>query len=385
MHSRLLAASRLGLVLVLVLALAVALQACGSSDDSSTGGGDASAGESAAVSAGAAKTFEKFSQEVTAWPGPDEAVSPPKGKQITVITCGSQGITCVRVANGVSAAGKALGYSVKVVDGQSQPTVWNQAIQSAVTSKSDGIVLAAVPPPLVGAAIAKAEAADIPVAAVLSVLGADTTVKVDYPRNEVVQANSAFIAEDSEGDAKVLELIAPEFPETAAYPELYAKELKADCEGCEVVASTKFTLALASQRLAGAVAQALQSNPEINYITMPFDTINPFVLQGVRQAGKTGKVKLVGIGADPPSVEAIESGEQVMSLGTPAEWMGWDAVDGLARTFAGSPLPPLQKSSGTETNYTVPMKYVTAENLPGPEGWQGDFDYQAKFEELWGE
>jgi ribose transport system substrate-binding protein len=276
---------------------------------------------------------------------------------------------------------------VKVIDGQSQPMVWNQAIQTAITSKTDGIVLAAVPPALVGAAIAKARAADIPVAAVLSVLGAPTAVKVDYPRTDVVAANSAFIAKDSGGTAKVLELIAPEFPETAEYPELYRKDLAADCKGCEVVASAKFTLALASQRLAGDVAQALREHPDIDYITMPFDTINPFVIQGVRQAGRAGKVKLVGIGigADPPSVEAIKSGDEAMSLGTPAEWMGWDAVDGLVRTFAGEAVPPLRKGVGTETNYQVPLEYITADNLPGPEGWQGDLDYQRKFRELWGE
>jgi ribose transport system substrate-binding protein len=383
MPARLIDARRWCFAIFALSVLALVVAACGSSG-SGSGSGESTTEGAGAASSAVEKTVEKFSQEITSWPGPNEPVKPPGGKSITVITCGSQGITCVRVANGVTAAGKALGYNVKVVDGQSQPTVWNQALQAAVTSKADGIVLAAVPPSLVGAGIEKAEAAQIPVAAVLSVLGAPTAVKVDYPRTEVVEANSAFIAAESGGGAKVLELVAPEFPETAAYPKEYAKDLAADCSGCEVVESIKFTLALASQRLAGDVAQALQQNPEINYITMPFDTINPFVIQGVRQAAKTGKVKLVGIGADPPSIQAIESGEQVMSLGTPAEWMGWDAVDGLVRTFAGDPVPPLQKKTGTETNYSVPMRYVTKEDLSGPEGWQGDLDYQQKFEELWG-
>ena len=381
MQRRLLSGGHFALALITTLAVAAALAACGSDDDDKKAGTT----ESSTGSASADKVFAQYSKEITEWPGPNEKVAPPNGKSITVITCGSQGITCVRVANGVTAAGKALGYDVKVIDGQSQPTVWNKAIQSAITAKTDGIVLAAVPPALVGDAVSKAEAADIPVAAVLSVLGRKTTIKVDYPRTQVVEANSAFIAKDSGGGAKVLELIAPEFPETAAYPAQYRRNLKEYCSDCEVVASAKFTLALASQRLAGDVAQALQQNPEINYITMPFDTINPFVIQGVRQAGKTGKVKLVGIGADPPSIQAIKSGEQIMSLGTPAEWMGWDAVDGLVRTFAGVDVPPLQKGSGTETNYSVPLRYITKDNLPGPEGWQGDFDYQSEFKEVWGD
>jgi ribose transport system substrate-binding protein len=384
-----LALRSLGCAVLAVLA-AVAIGACGSSSStSSTSGSETSGGseaESSGVSAQASQAYERFSQPIKEWPGPEEPVSPAKGKQLTVITCGSQGITCVRVANGVKAAGEVLGYEIKEIDGQGNPSVWNQAIKAAVADKTDGIVLAGVPPSLVVSALQDAKAANIPVAAALSILGSGPEVKVDYPRTHVVEANSAFIATDSNASAKVLELRDPEFPETNPYTKLYPQELKQACSGgCEVVDSIKFSLALAAQRLPSDLTQALQSNPEINYITMPFDTIAPFVSQGIRQAGMTGKVKMVGIGADPPSIQAIESGDEVESLGSPAEWMGWDAVDGLVRILVGDKVPPLQTTNDTETNYNVPLKYITAENLPGPEGWQGDFDYQKKFRELWGE
>ena len=364
-------------IAVAALALASGVAACGSgSDSSATSGGDSSA-----LSTATQKTFDSFSKPMT-WPGPDDPVKAPAGKSLTVVICGSQGITCVRVGNGVKAAAEALGYNVKIVDGRSQPQVWNQAVQAAVAEKTDGIVLAAVPPALVADAIGKAQAAKIPVAAVLSVAGPPTEVGVEIDRPEVARANSAWIAKDSGGKANVMIVRDDEFPETKVTADAYKTELPKACSGCTVKADTSFTLALASQRLAGDVTQALRNNPDINYIVLPFDTVTTFVTQGIREAGKTGKVKIVGLGGDPPSIDALKAGDMAESFGTQAEWMGWDAVDGLVRTFAGQPVP--DRSATTKSNYLVTGRYVTKDNLPSGDHWDGDFDYPSKFKELWG-
>jgi ribose transport system substrate-binding protein len=374
-----------------LVALAVVIAGCGSSSSSSssssaatsastTSAGTATSGASSSV----ASTIAEFSGPVK-WPGPNTSVKPPTGKTITIIICGSQGITCVRVGNGAKAAAAALGYKATVVDGQSEPTVWNQAIRSAVASKTSGIILAGVPPALVTGALAVAKSAGIPVATVLSVLGPATDVRVTYDRAKVAQANSAFIAKNSGGNAKVLVVRDDEFPETKPTMDGYTTDLPKACSGCSVVKTINFTLALASSRLAGDVTQALQSNPSINYIVVPFDAVETFLSQGIRQAGMTGKVHIVGVGADPPSVQGIKAGDEVESLGTPAEWMGWDAMDGLVRVFAKKAVPALDASlPGGASNYQVPERIITKSNLPGASGWQGSYNYQAKFKQLWG-
>src|ERR1700761_199731 len=87
--------------LICVLVLGVLLSACGgggsSTSSESTGEAEgtetpAAASESSGVSS---KAFEEFSAPIK-WPGPSKPVTPPPGKSITVIICGSQGITCVR-------------------------------------------------------------------------------------------------------------------------------------------------------------------------------------------------------------------------------------------------------------------------------------------------
>jgi ribose transport system substrate-binding protein len=370
-------------IAILALAGCLAVAACGDDDDD-TGGSAAGTGTSAAAASGAGAEAQKIVDEFTSqvqWPGPNDPVKPPAGKKITMITCGSQGITCVRVANGVKAAGEALGYSVKVVDGRSDPTVWNQAIKGAIADKADGIALSAIPPVVVADAVASAKKAGIPVAAGLSTAG-DVEVKANPSRPDIARANAAYLTVASKGKANVLSIRDDEFPETKFTADQLAEDLGQLCADCKISKEINFTLALASQRLASQVTQALRNDPNIDYITTPFDTVNVFVQQGIAAAGRKGKVKIVGVGGDPPSVDAIKAGDELASLGTPAEWLGWMLVDGLARVFAGQDVPPLNKE--IDTNYEVPQRFITADTELDPNGWQGGFDYQSKFKELWG-
>ena len=292
----------------------------------------------------------------------------------------------MQVAEGVKSAAQVLGYTVKVIDGQSQPQVWNQAIRTAVTDQSSGIILAGVPPTLVASALASAKQHKIPVATVLSVLGSPTEVRVNYDRAGVASATSAYIAKDSGGKASVAVATDPsEFPETLPTDNAYATLLPQYCTGCSVATKINFTLGGASTKLASNVAEVLQSNAQINYIVVPFDAVVPFVTQGIAQAGRTGKVRVIGVGALPSSIQAIKAGSMTESLGTPTEWMGWDAVDGLVRIFAGSQPPTADENlAGGGSNYTVPMRLIDKTDLPTTADWQGGFDFQAKYKGLWG-
>lgn len=379
-------AARSAMLAAVIGSTCLALVGCGSSGSSSSDATSvattSSGGAKSDAQSAADKVFAVYSNATVSWPGPTDPVRVAAGKRLTIITCGSTGITCVRLANGAKAAAQSIGYTATVVDGRQDPTVWNQAIHQAIANKSDGIVLAAVPPALVQGALQSAKAAGVEVAATLATHGDGPVTRVNYDRTKVAEANAAFIAKQSGGKAHVLQLADyTDFPDLKQDGEQYASLLTQYCSGCEVVKTLTFTAATAPQRLPGDVAQALQSDPSINYILVPFDTFNPFVIQGIRQAGKATSTKIVGVGGDPPSIDAIKSGTQVESLGTPAEWMGWSAVDGLLRAFAHQKQQPLLDSPGS--NYDVPMRYVTSDNLPGSGSWQGDFDYEAQFKKVW--
>jgi ribose transport system substrate-binding protein len=354
---------------VAALAVVMALAACTTPAESM----EASPGSSAPVAASAGATIPEYSKPISEWPGPEDSVTPEIGKSITILTCGSTGITCVRVANGAAAAAEALGWDADVVDGQSQPTVWNSALNTAIAQGTDAIVLAAVPPAAVARAMDVAKKKQIPVISILNSESLDlVSGAVDHDAKALGKLLADVVAVESEGDAHMLLLENDEFPSLAVRYGAFEEELEAVCAGCSIDSRQQFTLALVAQRLGGTVSSTLATHPDIDYVVQPFDAITPFTQQGIRAANS--KAQIIGVGADPPSVQAIGDGSEAASVGTPAEWMGWMGVDALVRIGAGQPVP----------DYTVPMRVITKESVPGEDGWQGDFDYAAKFKELWG-
>lgn len=201
--------ARIALALGLI-ALAVGIAACGSSDSSTaTAGSTATTGDGGGgVSAAVSETVKKAMAPQTEFTGPTEPVAAESGKKIVAITCSSQGYGCVQGAKGVEEAGKELGWSVTVVDGKGDPSVWNEAIRQAIVSKADGIVLLAVDPKLVADGLSRAKAAGIPVIETFvpkfSGVQADGYVTTDHVEGGQILAD--WITQDSGGSGQVLML-----------------------------------------------------------------------------------------------------------------------------------------------------------------------------------
>jgi ribose transport system substrate-binding protein len=319
---------------------------------------------------------EESRKPKTEWTGPVKVIADVQaGKNIYVITCASQAAGCVRSANGVEAAGAALGWDVRVIDGRGDPAAWNAGILSAVTAKADGIVLVAVPPMLVGDALAQAEAAGISVVSVYNPLPEQSDGVFAYVRPDHV-AQGALVADwvevDSKGSAKIILIEDPIFPELIQRSVGFRESI-ASCAGCEIVETVESNLATMVQRTPGAVSAALSRHPDANYVIAPYDSNGFFASEGVRQAGRSDTVRVASYEGDPQTIAAIHDGQYAMTLAAPAEEMGWQAVDQLARNFAGmeaeSPL--------------ITYRMLDAGNAPDTAGWLGDVDYQAEFLKLW--
>lgn len=356
-------------------AATVVVSGCSSSSDSSSGGGSGSGG-SFELPSDAAQSLADVKKPVSSFPGPDDTITPPAGSKITVITCSATGEQCVRVADGVENAGKILGWDVTVVDGKGQPAVWNSAMSEAIAGKADGIVLAAVPPALVGDGMAAAKKAGIPVVFDLGLdaQGADALVTPD--RRDHGKLLADFIADDSNGKASILLLRDPEFPDLEAMDKSFLAELKTVCPKCKVASEQKFTLGGMAQELSGVVQTALQTNPDVDYIFTPYDAASTFINQGIR-AGGGGSVKVIGTGVDGSSIKSLKSGEIYASMGVPAEWVGFQSVDALARLLTDKKVPEVPVVQGL----------VTKDNLDAlaPNGtYDGGFDYVGAYKKVWG-
>jgi ribose transport system substrate-binding protein len=312
---------------------------------------------------------------LTTWTGPKASATRQSGKSIYVITCASQGIGCVRAAKGVEEAGNALGWQVRTIDGRGDPATWNSGILSAIAAKADGIVLAAVPPMLVGDALQQAAAGNIPIVSVFNPLPDKRDSVFAYVRpDHVAQGKLAaeWVTVDSGGKAKVILVEDRIFPELVERSTGFRQALK-ECSGCEIVETVDSTIATMAQRLPSAVAAVLSRHPEATYVIAPFDSNGFFANEGVRQAGRIGQVKVASYEGDPQTIAAIRDGQYAMTIADPAEWMGWQAADELVRAFA----------KAQPSNVLVAWKLIDKDNAPNTPGWFGDVDFRAEYKRLW--
>jgi ribose transport system substrate-binding protein len=353
-------------------ATTIGISACGSSGGASPGNSASAARATAQVNGVVAQAMAP----VTAFPDGSRPITAPSGKRIVAITCGSQGYGCVQGALGATKAAQSLGWSVTTVDGKSDPSVWNSALQQAIVTHANGVILLAISPQLVQGALASAKAAHIPVIEVFQPQfpgpAASGYVTTDHVSGGKELAD--WIIKDSGGQAQVLVLDEPEFPELGQRNAAVRAELKAACPGCQVVDSVSFNIGTMPQQLPQAVISALQQHPDINYVVAPFDSSAVFASQGITQAGKAGTVKLVSGEGDPPAMSRLQSGAQAADLATVPQWGGWAAVDELVRIFGG------QNGAATEL---LPQRLFTRANALSAPAWPGDINYQAKFESLW--
>jgi len=355
-----------------VVAAAALAAGCGGSDTTATSGtASATAAPAAAADTeGATARVAAASEPVTGWDGFGAPIDPPKGKHIVAIECSSLGVGCVQGAEAAKEAAEQLGWTADVVNGKGDPSVWNSAIQAAVASKADGIVLFAISPALVADAVAKAKAAGVPVVAAFVGPKADALVVPDA--EDGGQTMAAYLTAASGAKANVLVLNDGEFAIPDERNKAMVAELERTCPDCKTK-DVEFTFATMPTKLPGQVAAALQADPTIDYVTVPFDAAVQFVRQGMQQAGS--KAKIASFEGDPPTLKTIGDGTQVADLAVPNTWAGWQAVDDLARLMAGEPVK----------DTPLPMRLFTEDNQADAADWDGDLDFRARYRELWGQ
>jgi len=323
---------------------------------------------------------------VTEFVGPDQAFEAPLKKRIMVLVCGNTGFGCVREGDAVKEAAEELGWTVDLVDGRLDPTVWNRAVKQAVSSGIDGIVSVASDPNLMGDAMQQVAAEKVPFVMLGQTPketgeapGVQTWIRPDTTAGG--EAVAEWIAADSDGKGSVLILDLPDFNDIMQRHSTIVETLESTCPEC-----TTRRVEVASQTvgtsLAPLVTSQLQQHADITHVWGPDDSVGDFVAQGIQQAGKASTVKLLSTsGTTPSSVARLKNGTQAADLLFPDNYMGWLAVDSLARAMAGE---PVEKVWDTPQRLFTPSTIGEAPGDLADVGWSTEFEYKPKFRELWG-
>jgi ribose transport system substrate-binding protein len=248
----------------------------------------------------------------------------------------------VTMGCGIQAEAKKLGNVTVNIQGPAQfdPTLQNPIIESVTASKPDAILIApddvsASRPP-----IAQAMSAGIKVVLV------DTTLS--DPSGAVSQISSDNTAGGADAFAAVKQLVPaggqvlvvntkPGISTTDERTSGFAAAAKADSKFTYVgVQYDNDTASLAAQ----VTLAALQKNPGIVAIFATNLFSAEGAATGIRQAGKSGKVKIVGFDAEPDEITALQQGTVQALIAQSPYTIGTDAVDQAIAALTGKPTTP---------------------------------------------
>jgi ribose transport system substrate-binding protein len=262
----------------------------------------------------------------------------------------------VTMGCGMQAEAKKLGDATVNVQGPSQfdSTLQNPIIESVTASKPDAIMIAPDDVTASQTPIDQAMNAGIKVVLV------DTTL--NNPAGAVSQISSDNLAGGADAFAAVKQLVPgggqvlvvntkPGISTTDQRTQGFATAAKADSKYQYVgVQYDQDSASIAAQ----VTLAALQKNPKIVGI---FAT-NLFSAEGaataIRQAGKSGKVKVVGFDADPDQITALKQGTVQALIAQSPYQIGTDAVDQAIDALTGKPT-----TAKIGTKFTI----ITSSNL----------------------
>jgi len=248
----------------------------------------------------------------------------------------------VTMGCGMQAEAKTLGDATVNVQGPAQfdATLQNPIIESVTAAHPDAIMIApddvsASRPPIAAA-----------MAAGIKVVLVDTTLT--DPSGAVSQISSDNLAGGADAFAAVKQLVPgggqvfvvntkPGISTTDERTAGFAAAAKADPKYSYVgVQYDQDTAALAAQ----VTLAELQKDPGITAIFATNLFSAEGAATGIRQAGKSGKVKIVGFDADPDQIAALKQGTVQALIAQAPYTIGQDAVEQAVAALQGKPTTP---------------------------------------------
>ena len=272
-----------------------------------------------------------------------------------VVTINQQALFFNQIDDGAKKATDAAGDKLVIFNANNVPSAQNDAIETYVTQKVDGIVLVAIDVNGVKPAITAAKAAGIPVIAVdAQIPGGDNVAFVGVDNAKAGEAIGTFfaqsVAKDMGGKAKVGIVGALNsfiqnqrldgFKKTATVPGVTFADT-VDGQNVQDVALT------ASENL-------MTANPSMNAIYATGEPALIGAVSAVDTAGRKDKVKVFGWDLTGQAVKGIDEGWVTAVVQQDPYTEGKVAIESLAKLKKGGTIAPI---------IDVPVTIVTKANV----------------------
>lgn len=346
--------------LLFATSLIAALSACGSS-----GGEAAPQASESDKEAGLALAQERLDALYAGFGNVPSPESPPiaEGKTLALIPYDmSYGFSSLW-ADRAKQAGETLGWNIELTDGKSNPDEVINAIRGAIARKVDGIGVQVFDCNLIQAALDDAIKADIPV---IADQGFDCeqpkfthTVQFApglYPSNDgsmagflgsMGRAPADWLTVKTKGEAKIIELHAPDSKAAIYQAEGFESELKEVCPACVIVEKVPINLTDAGPVIQQKVAAALIKNQDATVVS---NTIADYVMSSgagaaIQASPNYSKLIVTGQEGAEPNMDMIRAGGPQQQA--QCQDNGWDAytmLDDFNHIF--NDLEPAQSGMG---------------------------------------
>lgn len=263
------------------------------------------------------------------------------GKTFAVVQLSGKSEVTSGNAAGFEAAMEAVGADVVTFDGKGTPDLIAQGFQSAIGQDVDGIVTDGFDPSMVKSAVADAKAAGIPVVSAHTagpdeplLDGVLANIAVDSSRVGTLQADYALA--DTDCNLDTVTFFTTAGPVTVHMADAAEAEIKELCPDDCTIEKIDVNPATYATSMAGQVQNAVQRDPNLNYMISTVDFWVPYVNQGLTAVGK--KLPILGGAQGDGIADAIEGNGVVAEfLWPPAEVTGWFYADTIMRAVLGEP------------------------------------------------
>ncbi|MFB7170264.1 substrate-binding domain-containing protein [Streptomyces sp. NPDC056254] len=358
--------------------LAAAAAGCGGG----TGGSRPSAAGCPAVLQEARAAVGKAESTDTSWTGPTTGPTAVPGKSIVYVAQTMTNPGVAGVARGLQQAAEAIGWQVRVIDGEGSPAGIQAAVSQAVTLRPSGIVIGGFDPRLTSQQVARARAAGIPLIGWHAVdtpgpsadppLFTNITTRVQ----DVARISADWVIARSDGGAGAVLFTDDSIPFARTKADLIKRRLAA-CPGVELLAYENIPIPDASRRTPQEVSSLLSRfGKRWTHSVAVNDLYFADAAPALRAAGRPGGGPPANIGAgdgDPSAFQRINSRQyQAATVPEPLTQQGWQIADEFNRAFAGRP------ASG----YVAPVHVVTADNSGGATSWDPE-GFREAYEKIW--
>jgi ribose transport system substrate-binding protein len=378
---------RLLLALAVVIA-AIGLTACGGGGDSTTSAtAESTAGESESTGgndsaiAEAEEIIEPFIGQPSPFPVVDKLKEVPKGAEISCVQAGNE--ISVLYCTLAKEAGEAMGVKVTPVDAGFSAAEVSSALDTVVATKPDAAIVIGPSIQLWSKQAKELQEAEIPIVAA-GIIGAEQAEIVAPQAAEAFSEESgellaAYVAAEWGPDSNVVFYGIPELEFSGYEENVFLEKMASFCPECPV-RTVAIPLESLGNKAPNTIVSDLQANPDTNAAVMVSAELLSGLPAALRTAGLDKKVKTMGVGPSPATLQILKEGKTTAALGFDLAVAGWEVLDQAARQIVG------QEITGPAAEGKSDMQFLRPEDITfDPSmGWTGYPDFKEKFESLWG-